>query len=60
MKKTFLTLFIVTLLSLSIFPTNTSLEAVLAAPVTEDIVSPASEETVCYRDACGLLHIGNG
>ena len=49
MKKTLLTLFVVTLLSLSILPTSTSLEAVLAAPVTEDIVSPASEETVWYN-----------
>ena len=48
MKKAIVTLFVVLLLSLNIIPVQASSTIPMPASISEDVVAPASEETVWY------------
>lgn len=49
MKKKLLTSLIIVLLSLNVLPINAAAEAVTPTAISEESVTPASEETVWYN-----------
>ena len=48
MRKAIFTMFVVSLLSLNIFPVHASTEIIVPASIVEDIITPTAEETVWY------------